>query len=296
MVNSMTGFSARSAQAEGYSWSWELRSVNGKGLDLRLRLPDWIEGLEPLVRRALSAAIGRGNISLSLRIAADESATIPKLNTEALDRVLAGLAQIQATATAQGLVLAPPSPVDILNQRSVQEMGTDPANTADLRGTLVKDLAQLIEQFQQMRANEGQALQGLVRGHLATITELIADARTSAEATQSGLKDKVRQSVERLLEASDGLEAGRLEQELALIAVKSDVTEELDRLNAHVEASGALLENTDSIGRKLDFLCQEFNREANTLCSKSQSVELTRIGLDLKTVIDQMREQVQNIE
>ncbi|MBM7066775.1 YicC/YloC family endoribonuclease [Actibacterium sp. 188UL27-1] len=296
MVNSMTGFSAHSAAGAGHSWAWDLRAVNGKGLDLRLRLPDWVDGLEPQARKVLSGTLARGSVTLSLRVTVDQADSDLRLNKDALARALTGLAQVNAAATERGVSLAAPSAVDILNLRGVQEAGAAPENLTALRKALLADLDVLVERFQAMRASEGAALQALVVGQLQTISGLIDQARSTADATQDGIADKLRLAVDRLLNTTDALDAGRLEQEVALIAVKADITEELDRLTAHVSAAQDLLTQSGGIGRKLDFLCQEFNREANTLCSKSQSVALTRIGLDLKTVIDQMREQVQNIE
>ncbi|HDR29098.1 endoribonuclease YicC domain-containing protein, partial [Rhodovulum sp.] len=161
---------------------------------------------------------------------------------------------------------------------------------------LLADLDRLIDDFTAMRAAEGAALEALLRDQLAQIADLVKDAARAAEARREHMAESLRANLARVLDNSEGADPDRVAQELAMIAVKSDVREELDRLSAHVEAARALLDADGPIGRKLDFLMQEFNREANTLCSKSQSTPLTRIGLDLKHVIDQMREQVQNVE
>jgi uncharacterized protein (TIGR00255 family) len=297
MVQSMTGFASRKGQGAGANWLWDLRSVNGKGLDLRLRLPDWIEGLEPLVRAELSRHLHRGNVSLSLRVARDAGDDALRVNPDALASVLASLAVVKAQADRQGVVLADASVAEVLALRGVLEQQAEgEEDTGPLRALLIEDLAPLIAAFQVSRQTEGTALAAVIAGQIETIATLTADAAVEAAARRESMAATLRDNLARVLENAEGADETRLAQELALLAVKSDVTEEIDRLTAHVAAARALLAAPGQVGRKLDFLMQEFNREANTLCSKAQSLALTRIGLDLKTVIDQMREQVQNVE
>ena len=297
MTISMTGFAAGRGQGAGASWIWDLRSVNGKGLDLRLRVPDWIDGLELALRGEISRALGRGNVSLTLRVTRDApEAEALRLNPATLRAVLAALSQVEAVSMEVGVTLAQPSPADVLAFRGVVEAGAADEDTAPLRAAILADLPGLLAEFTAMRAAEGAALQGVIAGqldHIAALTEAAAAQAETRKATQA---DTLREAVARLMAAQDQADPARLAQELALLAVKTDVTEELDRLRAHVAAARALLADPGSVGRKLDFLMQEFMREANTLCSKAQDIALTRIGLDLKTVIDQMREQVQNVE
>jgi uncharacterized protein (TIGR00255 family) len=297
MVQSMTGFASRKGQGAGANWLWDLRSVNGKGLDLRLRLPDWIEGLEPLVRAELSRHLHRGNVSLSLRVARDAGDDALRVNPDALASVLASLAVVKAQADRQGVVLADASVAEVLALRGVLEQQAEgEEDTGPLRALLIEDLAPLIAAFQVSRQTEGTALAAVIAGQIETIATLTADAAVEAAARRESMAATLRDNLARVLDNAEGADETRLAQELALLAVKSDVTEEIDRLTAHVAAARALLAAPGQVGRKLDFLMQEFNREANTLCSKAQSLALTRIGLDLKTVIDQMREQVQNVE
>lgn len=297
MVQSMTGFASRKGQGAGANWLWDLRSVNGKGLDLRLRLPDWIEGLEPLVRAELSRHLHRGNVSLSLRVARDAGDDALRVNPDALASVLASLAVVKAQADRQGVVLADASVAEVLALRGVLEQQAEgEEDTGPLRALLIEDLAPLIAAFQVSRQTEGTALAAVIAGQIETIATLTADAAVEAAARRESMAATLRDNLALVLENAEGADETRLAQELALLAVKSDVTEEIDRLTAHVAAARALLAAPGQVGRKLDFLMQEFNREANTLCSKAQSLALTRIGLDLKTVIDQMREQVQNVE
>ncbi|MCE6962046.1 YicC family protein [Cereibacter sphaeroides] len=296
MISSMTGFATRKGQAQGHAWVWEIRSVNGKGLDLRLRVPDWIEGLEPALRSDLGKALQRGSVSLSLKVAAEGGAEGLRVNIATLQAVLRGLSEVEAAARGTGLTLAPPTAAEVLAQRGVLEQGAGLEDTAPLRAALLADLPALLADFHTMRRAEGAALDRVIRAQLDRIEALTAEAATEAEARRTASPLALRENLARLLAASEGLDETRIAQELALLAVKQDVTEELDRLGAHVAAARALLDETAPVGRRLDFLVQEFMREANTLCSKAQSMELTRVGLDLKTVIDQMREQIQNVE
>lgn len=297
MTVSMTGFAAGKGQGAGASWIWDLRSVNGKGLDLRLRVPDWIDGLEPALRAELARALGRGNVSLSLRVTreAAESDAL-RINHLALRAVLGGLATVEAAAMGAGVTLRQPTAADVLGFRGVVEAGVADEDTTALRAAILADLPALLADFAAMRAAEGAALAGVIGAQLDRIEALVAEALPAAETRRAAQAEALAAAVARVIAATDAADPARLAQELALLAVKTDITEELDRLRAHIAAARALLADAGPVGRKFDFLVQEFMREANTLCSKAQHLDLTRIGLDLKTVIDQMREQVQNVE
>jgi uncharacterized protein (TIGR00255 family) len=297
MTLSMTGFAARKGQGAGAVWHWELRSVNGKGLDLRLRLPEWIDGLEPLVRAELSRRVQRGTVSLTLKLTREAGAEPLRVNRAVLASVLSGLAEVIEAAGLRGLELAAPSAAEILALRGVlDQAATDEENTEPLRAALMADLPPLLEAFATARSAEGAALGAVLGAQIDLIAALTADAANEAALRREAMGQTLRDSLARVLANAAGVDETRLAQELALMAVKADVTEELDRLTAHIAAARALLADLGPVGRRFDFLTQEFNREANTLCSKAQSIALTRIGLDLKTVIDQMREQVQNVE
>jgi len=297
MIMSMTGFAARKGQGAGAAWQWELRSVNGKGLDLRLRLPEWIDGLEPLVRAELSRRVQRGNVSLTLKLTREAGAEPLRVNRAVLASVLSGLAEVTEAAALRGLELAAPSAAEVLALRGVLDQAAPEEETTEpLRTALMTDLPPLLEAFAASRAAEGAALDAVLGAQIDLIAALTADAATEAALRREAMGQTLRDNLARVLANAAGVDETRLAQELALLAVKADVTEELDRLTAHIAAARALLADPGPVGRKFDFLTQEFNREANTLCSKAQSIALTRIGLDLKTVIDQMREQVQNVE
>lgn len=300
MVNaqlvSMTGFAARRGQGRGYAWAWEIRSVNGKGLDLRVRLPDWIDGLEPAVRAAVARVASRGNVTLSLKIAREAGGEALRVNAAGLDAVIDALGVVRARAEALGQPLADPTTAEVLALRGVTDQGGEAEDTGPLLAVLVDDLAPLLKEFAAMRAAEGRALATVIAGQVDRIAALGAEAKAAADARRPEMERALNENVARVLAGATEADPARVAQELALLVVKADVTEEIDRLAAHVDAARALLAEKGAVGRKFDFLMQEFMREANTLCSKSGNAALTRIGLDLKTVIDQMREQVQNVE
>ena len=297
MTISMTGFAAAKGQGAGYAWAWDIRSVNGKGLDLRLRLPDWIEGLEVALRAELARALQRGNVSLALKVSRDTGgAEVLRVNTDILRAVLLALGTVEQAAMETGVTLAQASQADVLSQRGVLENGADAEDTTALRAAILAGFPALLADLKAMRATEGAALHSVIAAQLDRIATLTQDARIATDARADLQADTLRAQIARIMGNVDGVDLARLAAELALLAVKTDITEELDRLDAHIAAASALLADTGPIGRKFDFLMQEFMREANTLCSKAQDIALTRIGLDLKTVIDQMREQGQNVE
>ncbi|MEW9921895.1 YicC/YloC family endoribonuclease [Marimonas sp. MJW-29] len=296
MIKSMTGFASRSGTDAPFSWGWELRSVNGRGLDMRLRVPEWVDGLESGLRKQLGHVAARGNITCNLRLTREEGAAGYEVNEAALHAILVALHQIEARAMDAGVSLAPSKATDIANMRGVLEAAAPDEDTGPLCAALLADFETVLADFDAMRAREGAALADVLRTQLEEIETLTAEAAGLVEARQADLAETLRTNLARVLDNVDGAEPDRVAQELAMIAVKSDITEELDRLTAHVAAARELLAKGGPVGRKLDFLMQEFNREANTLCSKAQYKALTQVGLALKAVIDQMREQVQNVE
>lgn len=297
---SMTAFATCRGQGEGplagLSWVWEVRSVNGKGLDLRLRLPDGVEGLEPAVRAELTRRIGRGNVSAGLKLTRAAGGEGLRVNPAALQAALVAVAQVQAMAVGSGLDLAPVRATDILTLRGVAETSApEDTDAPALLGALMAGLGAALDDYDAMRRAEGKAIAAVLSDQLDRIAALVAEAQTAAEARRPKAAAALAEAMARVAAAVEA-DPQRIAQELALLAVKSDVTEELDRLTAHIAAARTLLAGGGVMGRKFDFLTQEFNREANTLCSKAGDVALTRIGLDLKHLVDQMREQVQNLE
>ena len=294
-LSSMTGFGRAEGQDQNCAWAWELRSVNGKGLDVRCRLPAGFESLEQPSRERAAAALKRGNVSLTLSVERTAQAGSVRVNTAVLDEILALLPQVEARLANP----APSSADRLLALRGVievaDEMPTGESRKA-LDAALLAGLERALASLAAMRGQEGARLAPVLAAHLDAIAALCERAEALASTQPAMILERLRQQVAALGEAVPALPEERLAQELAMLALKADAREELDRLKAHVQAVSHLLAGDGAVGRRLDFLCQEFNREANTLCSKSADVELTAVGVELKAVIEQFREQVQNIE
>ncbi len=293
-LNSMTGF-ARVEGATGLArWHWELRSVNGKGLDARLRLPPGMDGIEPRLRTELARHLKRGNCQITLTIDRAADAVPLRVNKEALRVVLDAIADLQQT-----MEVMPPRPEGILALKGVLESAeaveeSDEAKQA-FEEALVASFGEAAAALASARAQEGAKLEAILRAQVNEIDRLTREAAACPAATPEAMRARLTGQLQDLLAASSVSE-DRIAQEVALLATKADIREELDRLTAHVSQAHELLDGSEPAGRRLDFLTQEFNREANTLCSKASDVSLTRIGLDLKAVIDQLREQIQNVE
>jgi len=290
----MTGFARADGHEDGASWVWELKSVNSKSLDLRFRLPPGLDGLELPLRTSLAQKLRRGALSVTLTVTRGATSGGLRINREALEQVVAASQALVAEGRA-----ALPRADGLLALRGVLESGEAPEDDAERerrQATLLASWEKALEGLVAMRRGEGARLIPVLEARLAEIAHLVAAAEDSAAVQPEALKLRLRDLVAALLEASPGLPPERLAQEAALLVAKADIREEIDRLGAHVVAAQELLAEGGAIGRRFDFLCQEFNREANTLCSKSSDVALTRIGLELKAVIEQLREQVQNLE
>ena len=293
----MTGYARAEGGDSQVSWVWEAKSVNGRGLELRLRLPSGHDALEPFAREAAARGLKRGNVQLSLAVSRIAETPSVRINTALLEQVLAVTQDWQARfpdvapARWDGL-LALKGVLEPMEAEDVDAEAVRLGREAAMKLTLEQMLAALVA----MRAGEGSRLVAVLTSQLDEIQALAGRAGATAALRPEAIKARLKAQVAAVLEAAPALPEERVAQEVALLAVKADIREELDRLGAHVAAARELIAAGGAVGRKLDFLSQEFNREANTLCSKSSDVELTRIGLDLKAVIDQFREQVQNIE
>ncbi|SDW43801.1 YicC/YloC family endoribonuclease [Litoreibacter albidus] len=294
MIRSMTAFASETGRAGDTSWVLEMRGVNAKGLDIRLRLPERLMPQEQLIRAKIAKAFARGNIGVTLRIEEGEASSPVRLDEHVLESYILAAIRVRTIAKNKGLKLSEATAPDYLGLRGVMRTDTElaPLPEAEIRQSI--DAA--IVGFDAMRASEGAALDAVMRDQLSQIADLTSAAAALAEARKDQVAETLKSNLARVMDNADGVDPNRVAQELALLAVKADVSEEIDRLLAHVAAAKALLDADGPVGRKLDFLMQEFNREANTLCSKSGDADLTRAGLDLKAVIDQMREQVQNVE
>lgn len=290
---SMTGFARVDGSTAGQRWTWELRSVNGKGLDLRLRLPPGLDRLEIPSRDKLAKRLTRGSVQAGLSVAREAGATL-KVNEDVLAAVLGIMERV-----AGRIPTSPPTLDGILNIRGVLETA-DAEESEESRKALdaavLAGLDGALDGLVDARAREGEAVGRVLLGHVAEIERLARAAEDCPARRPDAIKARLAEQVRELMDAVPALDPQRLHQEAVLIATRADIREELDRLYAHVAQARALVADGGPIGRKLDFLAQEFNRETNTLCSKSNDRELTAIGLDLKAVVDQLREQIQNIE
>ncbi|MBT3237373.1 MAG: YicC family protein [Rhodospirillaceae bacterium] len=291
----MTGFASAEGHNDDASWGWEARSVNGKGTDVRLRLPGGFEALEQPVRERAKKAVRRGNVSLSLTLSRTGSTDSVRLNDDVFNAVTDLLPELAARVPDA----APASLDGLLALRGVLESvdeGLSEEQMEQMHPALMADLEVALLALGDMRAEEGARLTVVLEEQINSIGALTNEALSLAAMQPDAIAKRLKEQVDALLKDIPALPTERLAQEAALLMTKADVSEELDRLAAHVSAVRDLMVADAAIGRKLDFLCQEFNREANTLCSKSTDVELTRVGLELKVVIEQFREQVQNIE
>lgn len=286
---SMTGYARLGADAPGVAFVWEARSVNGKGLDVRPRLPAGWERLDPPVREAASARFKRGSITLALQIAPAADGPVYRVNEGLLDR-LADLCAARGQDPDYGALMAVRGVVE-----PAEAAGLDPDDEA-VSGPVLAALGDALDQLAEMRQSEGARIAASLHDRLGEIEALVEEAEGLAAARPEAIRARLMDQVAGLADAAAGLDPDRLAQEVALLAAKADIREELDRLAAHIAAARALMGEDGAVGRKLDFLCQEFNREANTLCAKSNDTALTRVGLALKAAIDQLREQVQNVE
>lgn len=295
MTHSMTAFASRTGQTDTASWHWDMRGVNGRGLDIRTRLPDGMDRLDQTLRTALGKALHRGTVTVSLRLTRTSNAADLDIDEAQLDRVLRALDLVQERAFAAGVTLGQPTAADVLSARGVLGQATSQGDNTALIAALSTDIGPLLSDFTAMRAHEGSALQHIIADQLDRMKDLIDQARLLSLARQPKVRQAVREAYARIMEVTAADDA-RLVQELAVLAVKQDITEEIDRLKTHIAAAWDIIEDDGPVGRRLDFLAQEFNREVNTLCAKSQDTDLTQVGLALKLVVDQMREQIQNVE
>lgn len=291
-IESMTGF-ARAAGTSGiHAWAWEIRSVNGRGLDARVKVPPGFESLAEAARKRLAEAFARGTLHVSLSVTSDAGPARPRINETALAALVEAVGRLPASGT-----MRPASYDGLLAVRGVVEFADEAEDApAVVHEPALAGLETVVLALKEARAGEGRALDAILHGHLETIARLAGEAESHPARSVEAIRDRLAAQVAALMGANQGLDPQRLHQEAALLAVKADIREEIDRLHAHVAALRELLGKGGPIGRKLDFLAQEFGREASTLCAKAGDPGLSRIGLELRTVVDQLREQVQNVE
>ena len=293
-IASMTGFARGTGQVGPDSWSWEVKSVNARGLDLRCRFPAGMDRLEPEVRRRLAERFTRGAFNLTLKVTSATRRTRIEVDRQALAQIEAVMRELR-----EELDIEPPRIDGLLNIRGVidlvEEEESDEEREARERAVLA-GLEGALDELGCARDQEGARIAAVLDSQLDEIAALIDAADGCGEARPERLRERLKTMLAEVLDQEGSPSEERLAQEVAMLLIKADVREEIDRLRAHIASARELLAGDEPSGRRLDFLCQEFNRESNTLCSKAAETELTRIGLDLKAVIEQFREQVQNVE
>jgi uncharacterized protein (TIGR00255 family) len=291
---SMTGFAESAGSHAGLRWRWEAKSVNGRSLDIRLRTPPGFDSLEPPARLLAAERFRRGSLQVSLTVEQQEGARGLRVDPAAL---ASAVKLAREVAAETGLAPARIDGLLALKGVIVQDEQTvlDPLQRADRDAAILNSLAIAFDALAKARAVEGAKLAALLVAQIDEVERLTDQAASLAAAQPQALRQKLQEQIADMLQGGN-LPEDRLAQEAALLATRADIREELDRLRAHVQDARALIAGREAVGRKLDFLAQEFNREANTLCSKSGDIALTRTGLALKAVIDQLREQAQNVE
>lgn len=297
-LQSMTGFARSEGHADCASaagrWVWEMRSVNAKGLDVRLRLPPGFDAIEAQCRKSVSAKFSRGNIQAGLQFEPEGSGAVPVVNQAALDAVLAAVEGLQKRIGSP-----PPSAEAVLAIRGVMDTGeaaADPKDIALRDAAIVEGLELACAQLAESRASEGKAVAGALGVHVDGIERLTLKVEGDPSRSPQAIRERLEKALAPLIDGTSAIDPQRLHQEAALLAVKADLSEEIDRLKAHIAAARELLSGDGPAGRKLDFLSQEFNRECNTICSKSNAASVTSAGLEMKVLVDRFREQLQNIE
>lgn len=293
-IASMTGFAREAGVTGPYQWAWEIKTVNGRGLEVRVRTPSGLDAVGEEARGMILKALTRGQGQLNLTLTRTSSTPKLRVNQDVLRSLLDAIGGLSLPDTVK-----PASLDGLLSVRGVVELDedvADPGQDAAFVAALKSGIEGLIRALKTARLKEGQALAGVLSQHLDQISRLVDEADAAPARQPEAVKARLEAQIAELLEGRATLDPARLHQEAVLIAARADIREELDRLRAHVDAARGLLQEGGAVGRRLDFLAQEFGREANTLCAKANDVSLSRIGLDLKAVIEQFREQVQNVE
>ena len=294
VLSSMTGFARGHGVSGSYAWAWEIKSVNGKGLDVRLRLPPGWDAIEASVRARAAERLARGSIQATLTVERSGVAPVVRINAPVLDAILTTLRELASRVEA-----SPPSLDGLFSLKGVMdvsELAENENERRDAETAAIAGFVQVIAALSEMRQREGATLVRILKTRLEQIEALIGRAENAPGRRVEAIRARLAEQVATLLAQSDRFDPDRLHQEAILLATKADVREELDRLAAHIAQAQQLIDGGGAVGRRLDFLAQEFNREANTLCAKANDVELTNIGLELKAAVEQFREQVQNVE
>lgn len=300
-ISSMTGFARENNEFRfekmGFNWYWEVKSVNNKAIDIKNKLPNWLDGALSLAcKNIISQNFSRGSFNVYLDLSSTSETSEVKINDELLQKLTIKAIELYESF---GDKLQKPSSTELLALKGVFEVENVVLNEEE-NDCLVRALLQSFEaackKLKADRQAEGEKIRTALLDILNNVAKIIAKIEGIAQAQPEKLKTKLQEQIAALLEPSNQISEERLAQEVALYVARADIQEEIDRLKAHLETARNLLTSEEAVGRRLDFLCQELNREANTTCSKSSEIELTNLGMELKTLIEQFREQVQNIE
>ena len=293
-LSSMTGFARSHGTSGPYAFEWELKSVNAKGFDFRMRLPPGWDDIEAPARKRATELLSRGTVYANLSVKRTGAASVVRINDDVLSSILKVASEISARTDAVA-----PSVDGLLGIKGVIEVvepEIDPAELKSAQGAVTAAFEEALQSLIAMRQREGTALGQILSQRMDDIERLAKQAEAAPGRKPEAIRARIAEQIAVLLDTSDRFDADRLSQEAIMIAAKADIREELDRIASHIAQTRELLGKGGAVGRRLDFLAQEFNREVNTTCSKSNDVELTNTGLEMKTVVEQFREQVQNLE
>ena len=294
----MTGYASGSVQAKSISLDFEIKSVNSKSLDLKIFLPEFLSVFETELRQVILKKISRGSVFFKIKLNQQtEQSNHYILNDKVLQNVFEKIENIERICDEKNIPLEPPKALDFLTVKGVWEENKNSSTFGDdLKKIVFDTTGELVVSLLQTRKKEGQGLHSVLSEKLSSLTELSKAAEKILPARSNHLKKNFRSSIDRIASDYSQIDENKVEQEIAIIAIKQDITEELDRLKVHIVIMQNLLSSSGIVGKKLDFLSQELNREVNTICSKSQYSDLTKIGIEMKTLVDQFREQIQNVE
>ena len=294
----MTGYASGSVQANSVSLDFEIKSVNSKSLDLKIFLPEYLSVFENELRQIVLKKISRGSVFLKIKLNQQtEHQNNYVLNDKVLQNVFEKIENIERICDEKNIPLEPLKALDFLAVKGVwEENKNSSTNVDDIKKIVLDKIEELVVSLLQTRKKEGQGLHSILSEKLSSLIELRKAAEKTLPARSNHLKKNFKSTIDGIISETSKIDENKVEQEIAIIAIKLDITEELDRLKVHIESMQDLLSSSGVVGKKLDFLSQELNREVNTICSKSQYSDLTKLGIEMKTVVDQFREQIQNVE
>ncbi|MEL0034102.1 MAG: YicC/YloC family endoribonuclease [Paracoccaceae bacterium] len=294
----MTGYASDTILVGDFSLDAEIKSVNSKSFDLKIYLPEYMTFMENDIRQLVSKQIARGSIVLKIKAKQnDEASSNFTLNNEVLNTAIDEIKTIEQKCDEKNIQFSPLTVLDFFSVKGVwEENKISQTDTVKLKSVMLDKLPKLIKKFMETRRIEGQGLQAILVEKLSSIMEFIKEIDKILPDRSRHLKKNFKTALDKIINEQNQVDENRLEQEIALLVIKQDIQEELDRLKVHIVSMQDLVNSSNVVGKKLDFLSQELNREVNTICSKSQYSDLTKLGIEMKTLVDQFREQVQNVE